>query len=386
MYARILLEEKDMDHIERYITIICNNENAIIENENWNSFILYFLNKYMEIAEGKEDENRERIFDFLMKLSIKFPNSNYCDFIPAYDKLIIKNCNDEKKINVMLKEIHRLMANAIVNEKISMLYCIIEILQKTIMDLENENSNVKELLFSVFINTLSYNVDTEKTTIMEIIFEELEELIITMDKEKYITNKFGQYILKSILNIVICDSKEDEKKIIEVINLLDDLMDDKDGAKFILANNKMKKELYKKMYNIGVQCIENNMENALRIVSNCLGWYIIRSLKNDNETLTNYLIDRTSDLYKIANNMKVTEKTLVFMMTLYTTVGAYCCKESKYYKHLLRIIEIIKREEKDISRIRTATELRTKENDIWDDLFDDQTHKLTSIFMSKLKF
>ena len=32
--------------------------------------------------------------------------------------------------------------------------------------------------------------------------------------------------------------------------------------------------------------------------------------------LTNYLIERTMDLFKIAKNMEVTEKTLIFIMIL----------------------------------------------------------------------
>ena len=125
------------------------------------------------------------------------------------------------------------------------------------------------------------------------------------------------------------------------------------------------------------------MENAVRSVSNTLGWFIIASIKNDASYLTNYLIERTVDLFKIAKNMEVTEKTLTFIMTLFTTVGTYCCKTPKYKIFLDRILEILK--EEDLTRIKTAIELRTKENNMWDRLFEGKTQALTNEFLNKIR-
>ncbi len=84
------------------------------------------------------------------------------------------------------------------------------------------------------------------------------------------------------------------------------------------------------------------MESALRNVSNRLGWFIIGSIRNnDSPTLTHYLLDRTIDLFKIAQNMDISKKTLVFMMTLFTTVGTYCCKDARYKGYQNKILSIL---------------------------------------------
>lgn len=50
--------------------------------------------------------------------------------------------------------------------------------------------------------------------------------------------------------------------VINVTNLLSDFLEEK-KYNFIVSDNKRKELLYKSIYNIGISCIENNMENAL---------------------------------------------------------------------------------------------------------------------------
>ena len=129
--------------------------------------------------------------------------------------------------------------------------------------------------------------------------------------------------------------------------MLSDFLEDEKRYNFIVGDNTRKELLYKNIYNIGISCIENNMENALRNVSNRLGGFI-----------------------------------LVFIMTLFTTVGTYCCREAKYRGYLNKILDVLKEEE--YGRIKTAIELRTKENNMWDKLFERQTQLLTQKFLREL--
>lgn len=106
-------------------------------------------------------------------------------------------------------------------------------------------------------------------------------------------------------------------------------------------------------------------------------------MDNDNSELSNYLIERTIDLFRIAQNMQISEKTLIFIMTLFTTVGTYCCKQIKYQTYLNKILNALKNEE--YIRIKTAIELRTNENTMWDKLYDNRTKELTQKFLKELE-
>ena len=70
-------------------------------------------------------------------------------------------------------------------------------------------------------------------------------------------------------------------------------------------------------------------------------------------------------------------------MTLFTTVGTYCCKKPNYKPYLDKILNVLKKE--DYMRIKTAIELRTNENTMWDNLYDNNTKQLTKVFLNLLK-
>ena len=110
-----------------------------------------------------------------------------------------------------------------------------------------------------------------------------------------------------------------------------------------------------------------------------MGWFIINSINQGNNDLTIYLIERATELYKISKNMEVSSKTLTFILTLFTTVGTFCCKNVGDSRFLYKISEGVSNE--DISKIKTAISLRTSENDTWNQLFDNNTVELTNKFI-----
>ena len=137
--------------------------------------------------------------------------------------------------------------------------------------------------------------------------------------------------------------------------------------------------LYRSLFNIGTECIENNFEEGLRRVSNSIGWLIIYSLKHTTYPHTTYLINRARELFYLAKKMDVSKKTQMFLLTLFTTVGSYCCKDPSYFSFRDSIIDSIKDE--SIERVKIAVSLRTNENDMWKDLYENQTEHLTKEFL-----
>ena len=262
---------------------------------------------------------------------------------------------------------------------------------------------MQEKLFEICITILSRTVNIKNKKFIEITIGIIDDIVEQLDKDRKISDKFGKHIIEKISNIVISRSRIDENDAVSLICLLYGFIEDGKEYNFILSDNAKKKLLYKNIYNIGISCIENNKENAVykniynigisciennkenavRTVSNTLGWCIIRSINKDNSDLTKYIIDRTIDLYRIAENMQVSEKTLIFIMTLFTTVGTYCCKQANYKPYLDEIMKVLKNV--DYMRIKTAIELRTNENTMWDNLYENNTKQLTNKFLEILK-
>lgn len=162
------------------------------------------------------------------------------------------------------------------------------------------------------------------------------------------------------------------------IDLLRNFSSDEKTLYFILRFPERKEQLYRSLFNIGTNCIENNYEEGVRRISNTLGWSIISCLKQPYAESTNYLIDRAIDLYDISTKMKTSITTQVFIVTLFTTVGAFCCKDAKLYPFRNRIIEKLN---VPMETIETAATLRTCESDTWNDLFENKTEQLTNEFL-----
>lgn len=114
-----------------------------------------------------------------------------------------------------------------------------------------------------------------------------------------------------------------------------------------------------------------------------MGWFTIYNIKQGIGELVLYLIGRANELYILSSNMDVSSKTKIFILTLFTTVGTYCCKETKNGAYLQKVLDCIKDEEDE--KIKTAIKLRTSENDMWNDLFDGQTKLLTKKFEQQLE-
>lgn len=383
LYGSEIIENKNLEKVKEFIKIITDKNNKILENERWNGFILFYLNITSIEWEELGKDNRKLIVDMILDLVLKDSKNVYFGFMPDYKEIIFKNRYNTNIINDICDEIRELLIRLMINNNVNMFYYVLKELKKSIIDLEQSDRNVQEKLFNICMEILSRTINIKNKEFIEITIATIDEIIEELDKNRKISDKFGKYIIEEISDMIIYRHRIEESNVINLIYLLDGFLEKGKEYNFVSRDNTKKKLLYKSIYNIGISCIEDNRENAVRTVSNSLGWFIIRSLDNDNNELSNYLIERTIDLFRIAQNMQISEKTLIFIMTLFTTVGTYCCKDIKHQKYLDKILGVLKNEE--YIRIKTAIELRTNENTMWDKLYNNKTKELTKKFLSQLK-
>lgn len=384
IYGNQIIENKFKEQVKDFIDIITNKNNRIIDDEKWNEFILYYLNVTMnEWIEEFGEINRKKIIDIVLELSLNNSSCNYYSFLPEYSKIIQDKKDEPKLMNEICNEFEELFIRLVINNNVNMFYIILRVLKDSILTLKQSDRNAQEKLFDLYLVNLVRTVNIENKKFAELTISVIDDTIEELDKNRKISNQFAIHIIEVITDVAIYKSRIKEMSVINVTNLLSNFLEEEKKYNFIISDNKRKELLYKSIYNIGISCIENNMESALRNVSNRLGWFIIGSIRNnDSPTLTHYLLDRTIDLFKIAQNMDISKKTLVFMMTLFTTVGTYCCKDARYKGYQNKILSILIEDE--YGRIKTAIELRTKENNMWDKLFEGQTQSLTQEFLKEL--
>lgn len=383
LYGSQIIEANNFAQVKEFIRIITNKNNRLLDNKRWNGFILFYLNITAVQWEELGKDNRHLIVERILDLALKDSKNVYFGFMPDYKEVILKNKYNTNIINELCDEIKELLIRLMINNNVNMFYYVLKELKKSILGLEKQDRSIQEKLFKVCMEILSRTINIKNKEFIEITIGNIDEIIEGLDKERKISDKFGKYIIEEISSMTWNRHNVEESDIINLLYLLDGFLEEGKEYNFVATDNTRKRLLYKNIYNVGIGCIENNREEAVRAVSNSLGWFIIRSIDNDNYELTNYLIERTIDLFKIAQNMQITEKTIVFIMTLFTTVGTYCCKDAKYRSYLAKILNVL--ESEDYCRIKTAIELRTKENTMWDKLYDNKTEELTKKFLRQLR-
>lgn len=379
LYADKLIDDNNIDKIKDFIEILTNEKVKIILDEKWNDFIFWFLNTIM----NKWDDElgsiiRKKIIDRIIVLSYKKDSNNYFSSIPKYDVLIFKNRYDSNTINTMCEELEELLTRLIYNENGQMFYMVLDLIKDCFTRLENKDKNIQIKLFDLIIKAMKICLNKNEERYFYTVINIIEDLVKDLNKEKKISKDFGKYIIDKLGECAEYSNINEEYAIM-IIELLFSFINE--NEKYYFLDKEHEKYLYRKVYNIGIDCIENNQERSLRHVSNTLGWFTVWSIDNNPQFMTQYLLQITMDLFRISKNMYISQKTQIFILTLFTTVGTYCCKDNKNIKLLESIIDFLNKEDK--YRINTAIDLRTKENDMWDKLFEGNTQELTRKFLKK---
>lgn len=264
----------------------------------------------------------------------------------------------------IVDRLFRIIRISIVKENTFVIYKYIHELNECIKSIDKSKKDIQIQLIGVYRKLIMYAAGLSKINELMLIFDEYKSVINDLDKEKNISEALTTNILDEALDMSsVCFSKS-ELLVGQNIDLLQEFLMDDTKVFFAIGREKY---IIKKIYNIGLLCIENNNENLLRQVSNSIGWITLKSIeKNKNVDVYKYGIERAIDLYRLSKFMEISTKTKIFIMTLFTTIGSYCQSDKSLYIYGDKIIQTILRENKDI--VKTAVELRTHKNNMWEEL------------------
>ena len=376
------LKEENFDKAYRFFENIFKIDNNGVDNPDlieFKFYCLYELNRSENI-----DKLREKILEYHIQVleEVIELKDKYFGFIflPEFEKMIFDNEYNIQKVEEVINKIEILMNRSLVQDNISMFYLLQKkvnaIIRKTVSRQKDIQIKLLNISFWLFIKTRNL----VNKQFFEIVYNSFEENVRDLDKKRgSVSNDLIEYILKELVNCAQTNIRGDTRNLIAIIEMLFGFLEVEKALTCISCNPKLKKQLCRGLFNIGTECIENNCEEGLRAVSNSLGWLTIYSIKQTTNDLTLYLIERAEELYKISKKMEISSKTQMFILTLFTTVGTYCCGDNKLNKYKSAIIRSIIDE--DLSKIEIAIGLRTSENDMWNNLYCNHTVEWTRSFL-----
>ena len=378
------LKENDYEKVEKFIEYIFDATVTLTDDSRFIEFKFYCIS---ELANNCSSEMKEKIRKYhintlLNTIEMRDKYKGYL-FVPDFEKQISENQYQLEEIEKICDEIRRLLNKCIICDNVLSYYWLLDILNSCLSKTETKNKDIQCKLFDIYTLLINRTARLKNRQYLEILFSQLSDEMRELDKLRNVSNDFAMHIIKKITSCARYGEKENNYVVLCVVDLFRDLLDENNEVYFINNFPDRKKELYRGLFNIGTSCIENNFEQGIREVSNVLGWFTIYNLRQGAGQLVTYLIERANELYIISKKMEVTFKTQTFLLTLFTTVGTYCCKENKNRLYLQKIMDCIKNEKKDM--VYTAIRLRTSENDMWNDLFENQTEQLTKNFIKQFE-
>jgi len=267
----------------------------------------------------------------------------------------------------------------LIKDNISAFYAFLDKINDCFNVTDQANKLAQEKLFDLYLWLIQKTSSLVNQQFLELTFDQIRETIEGLDNRRAISTSFSSTIIRGLASAVHSGEKNNIKVVNEIVVLLFGFLAEDSALNFMLSSATNKKQLYRSLFNIGTYCIEENYEDGLRRVSNSLGWLAIYSIRQNTGDLTTYILGRAKELYEIASEMDVSPKTMTFLLTLFTTIGTYCCKDRALGKYLRFIIDSIK--DADIQSVKTAVRLRTSENETWNDLYENRTKELTTMFL-----
>ena len=379
LYFDHIMKNKNSKQIKAFFDTIFSHGQACSNDITWTEFKFYCVR---EADAQKENGFEINVSEYHVKLLVeviemKEPYDGYL-FLPAFEEQCKASQYSKTDIERIRDDIKYLLNKCIISDNLNMFFVFIKIINDCMMITESRNKDLQLALFNLFVWLIGRTKRLNNKQFMQIVFVELEDIINELDKKKAISNDFGDTIVADLTDLAKHSDSDSQEVVLNVIELFSCFLKENAEMSFISNSPERKEKLYRGVFNIATSCIENDFEEGVRRCSNTIGWFTIYSIKQTNNKLTRYLIRLASEMLEISVEMNVTTKTQAFLLTLFTTVGMYCCKEPATSIYVDQILQAIQHMDKHL--VYTAIKIRTYENDMWDNLFDKRTPQLASDF------
>lgn len=380
------LIEYDLEKAYRFLRIVMSHRAKYADESMLIDFKLFCIEK-MEEKYKNDPEKKNKLFHYhvntiIEAIGLKKDSDNYYDLPDIFTKIQETGLVKEKYEEI-LDEMKRMLNYCVLKDNVPAFYTILEELKTVLNKTEQQQKIIQEALLDTYFWLFSRTIYLVNQQFFEITLDQFRDVLLELDKNRKISNGLGQYIIEKLAGCSHYGDREENshKLIISIVDLLFSFMAEETEYHFVIAYVQQKRLVCRTLFNLGTECVENGFEEGVRKVSNALGWLIIFSIKQGSSELAGYLIGRANELFYIAKRIDISQKTQMFMLTLFTTVGTYCCKDPHYTVYFNKILEGIADESTE--RIKIAVSLRTSENDMWNDLYDGKTTALTKEFVTR---
>lgn len=381
LYFDKIMEKNNKGNISGFFEMIFEEGQDNGSDTTWTEFRFYCIQEVMARYKDSEidiDSYHKKLLVEVIEMKEPYTGNV---FLPKF-----KDCFQEKgyssdSLDQICGDIKYLLNKCIINDNLSFFFYLLKDVSSCMADLDVTKKDMQINIFKIYLWLVNRSKRLSNKQFLEITFNEIKNVIEDLDKKRAISKDFGGQIISKLSDLARQADSDSYIVILQVIEILYSFLEENNELYFVCNSQERKKQLYRSVFNIATSCIENDFEEGLRRCSNTIGWFIIYSINQKNAGLTNYLIQLAKEMLDISIDMNISTKTQTFLLTLFTIVGMYCCKDAKNHHHIGKILEALAKVDKRL--VYTAIKIRTYENDMWDSLFDKNTERLSKDFRKR---
>lgn len=382
-HTKKLLELNDINILENYITKMFDICDFAIETSN-KDMCLHINSTYNYILKKTDDNNiikiiEDKKYELTLK-SITIYEDLVIYFIPNYINILMNNKNNTTKIEEVLNKFSYIIKRMLLRKSINILIFLIEELEKMCLIFNIRDKHQQEYILDVYEQCLLMSIDVKSSEKFHIILDKLNDLIKELDKNNLISNSLGNYILQIYKEIG--KSSIYEKQIEFCITIIGSMQNFTKDINIFQLKSELFHSLLNNLFTLGVNAVENNMDDIIRNVSNSLGWIGLENANNKRFEYYKEVLNKSVNLINVCIDFNINDKTIIFIGTLFVVIGGCVLSSNNlpYFSILLNKIKQIK----DKKYLIKSAQLRKYESNAWNEYMDNNAKHYMQEFIRKL--
>lgn len=320
--AEVAIIIDSMDSIKRFA----------VKNEKWTIFSIQIFAEF-------ENENFKDCFEISFEKHVNLLTSiqeSYSDkflstlLYPDFKRFLNESENRIERVRILKDSFIQLMREAYRLDMARMSYRLFGKLQDCITD-ENITEATRESLMEIYFIVIEQSLKSTHEELNILIFSWMQEAIEALDQKKLLSENLGEEIINIIIDkITQTGMNEDVREyLLEMISGWSIQFEEGNPQNFVLINKQIRVLLINGLHSVGLFSLETLNIALLKNISNDLGWMLINALQQDYPEVQ-LLLDSVIDLYRKSVIFGVAFNIRIYLLTLFTTVGAFCQTDSKY--------------------------------------------------------
>ena len=340
-------------------------KSVVLLAEKDDKWMKIYIQALVAMQQNTNAENFEKVFDMHVNLLEHAVNNctgkeNPIIPFPDFKRYALEIANNEDKENSLCRVISGLLASSY-NDNVKYIFVsLLDGLNECIeLKIRKEFRDKLIKLYSVVLCEISIANESE---LQETALYFIEKSIEQLDQKNLISEQIGLELIGKIIDICtaidsgIRSKQNISKMIFSWYNKFEN------PKSFVLTSKKIREKLVDGTYAVAMSALEENNTKLLKGTSNSIGWMLVQALQQDyseSKQLLNYAIDiyQKADAFGVAFNIRI------YLLTLFTTVGAFCQTDSKYNPTGDAVISFLKEIPHDM--IDLAIDVRKNDYDGW---------------------